>query len=49
MVAIASNTLRILTVDKLGELFNQTAIPLRYTVSHSIKHMKHIKQNNYFY
>uniref|UniRef100_A0A7S2F9J7 DNA damage-binding protein 1 n=1 Tax=Octactis speculum TaxID=3111310 RepID=A0A7S2F9J7_9STRA len=31
MVAIASNTLRILTVERLGEVFNQTNIPLRYT------------------
>lgn len=31
IVAVAGNTLRILTVDNLGSMFNQTAIPLRYT------------------
>eukprot|EP01038_Epipyxis_sp_PR26KG_P011576 gene11576-15501_t len=31
IVAVAGNTLRIFTIDNLGELFNQTTIPLRYT------------------
>lgn len=31
IVAIASNTLRIITVDNLGAMFNQTIHPLRYT------------------
>jgi len=31
LVCIASNTLRILTTDRLGELFNQQIIPVRYT------------------
>ncbi|KAI8334128.1 CPSF A subunit region-domain-containing protein [Blakeslea trispora] len=31
VVAIAGNTLRIFTVEKLGNIFNQIAIPLKYT------------------
>lgn len=31
IVAIAGNTLRIVTVDNLGAMFNQTVYPLRYT------------------
>ena len=31
LVAISGNTLRVLTVDRLGELFNATSVPLRYT------------------
>ena len=31
VVAIAGNTLRIITVDNLGAMFNQTAYPLHYT------------------
>lgn len=31
IVAIASNTLRIITVDNLGAMFNQTVHPLKYT------------------
>jgi splicing factor 3B subunit 3 len=31
IVAIAANTLRIITVDNLGAMFNQTIHPLRYT------------------
>jgi splicing factor 3B subunit 3 len=31
IVAIAGNTLRIITVDNLGEMFNQTTHALRYT------------------
>ena len=31
IVAVAGNTLRILTVNNLGAMFNQTSVPLRYT------------------
>ncbi len=31
LVAIASNTLRILSLDKLGDAFNAETLPLRYT------------------
>ncbi|TPX37863.1 hypothetical protein SeLEV6574_g07842 [Synchytrium endobioticum] len=31
IVAIAQNTLRILTVEKLGHVFNQSVVPLSYT------------------
>ena len=31
LVAVSSNTLRILSLDKLGENFNAEAMPLRYT------------------
>ncbi|KAI8984496.1 CPSF A subunit region-domain-containing protein [Mycotypha africana] len=31
VVAVAGNTLRIFTIEKLGNIFNQIAIPLRYT------------------
>ncbi|GAU95977.1 hypothetical protein RvY_07491 [Ramazzottius varieornatus] len=31
IVAIATNTLRILALDKLGTVFNETVVPLRYT------------------
>ena len=31
LVAISENTLRIVTLERLGELFNQTVVPLRYT------------------
>jgi len=31
LVAVADNTLRIITIDNLGAIFNQTALPLRYT------------------
>eukprot|EP01036_Dinobryon_divergens_P028945 gene28945-37971_t len=31
IVAVAGNTLRIITVDNLGALFNQVVFPLRYT------------------
>jgi splicing factor 3B subunit 3 len=30
-VAVAGNTLRIVSIDNLGAMYNQTAIPLRYT------------------
>jgi len=31
LVSISKNTLRIITLEKLGEMFNQTVYPLRYT------------------
>eukprot|EP00343_Euplotes_focardii_P010237 CAMPEP_0205827222 /NCGR_PEP_ID=MMETSP0206-20130828/31278_1 /ASSEMBLY_ACC=CAM_ASM_000279 /TAXON_ID=36767 /ORGANISM="Euplotes focardii, Strain TN1" /LENGTH=178 /DNA_ID=CAMNT_0053127915 /DNA_START=137 /DNA_END=669 /DNA_ORIENTATION=+ len=31
IVCISGNTLRIVILEKLGELFNQTVLPLRYT------------------
>lgn len=31
LVAVAGNTLRIVTIDNLGAMYNQTALPLRYT------------------
>jgi len=31
MVCVAGNTLRILMNERLGEMFNQTVVPLRYT------------------
>ena len=31
IVAVAENTLRILAVDNLGAMYNQTGVPLRYT------------------
>ncbi|CAO0802797.1 unnamed protein product [Mucor circinelloides] len=31
VVAVAGNTLRIFTVEKLGNIFNQVSIPLKYT------------------
>jgi len=31
VVCISGKTLRIMTLDKLGELFNQSSLPLRYT------------------
>ena len=31
IVAVAGNTLRILSLDKLGDAFNAEAVPLRYT------------------
>ncbi|GJR29958.1 splicing factor 3B subunit 3-like protein [Tanacetum coccineum] len=30
-VAVAGDTLRVLTIDKIGETFNETCVPLRYT------------------
>lgn len=30
-MAVAGNTLRIVTIDNLGAMYNQTSIPLRYT------------------
>lgn len=31
IVGISSHTLRIITPERLGEMFNQTVIPLRYS------------------
>ncbi|KAK1571910.1 hypothetical protein Q3G72_024778 [Acer saccharum] len=31
VVAVAGNALRVFTIERLGETFNETAIPLRYT------------------
>lgn len=31
MVAVTGSTLRVFTVERLGQLFNQTVVPLRYT------------------
>ena len=31
MVAVSGDALRIFTIERLGETFGQTAIPLRYT------------------
>lgn len=41
VVAISGNTLRIVTVERLGELFNQTVIPLRYTPRKMLVHPDH--------
>lgn len=30
-VAVVKSSLRILTLERLGETFNQTSVPLRYT------------------
>ena len=38
MVAIASNTLRILALEKLGAVFNQTSFPLEYTPRKYVVH-----------
>lgn len=38
IVAIAGNLLRIVTIDRLGELFNQSVVPLRYTPRKMIVH-----------
>ena len=38
VVAIAGNTLRILTIERLGQLFNQQQIPLRYTPRRMVVH-----------
>ena len=38
IVAIAGNTLRIITLDKLGETFNQIETPLRYTPRRFVIH-----------
>lgn len=38
IVAISSNTLRIFTIERLGEMFNQTVIPLLHTPRKCIIH-----------
>lgn len=38
IVAIAGNTLRIITLERLGEMFNQTETPLRYTPRKFVVH-----------
>lgn len=38
IVAISSATLRIITLDKLGEMFNQIETPLRYTPRRFVLH-----------
>ncbi|KAI9277669.1 CPSF A subunit region-domain-containing protein [Umbelopsis sp. AD052] len=38
VVAVAKNTLRIFTIDKLGVVFNQSIIPLTYTPRRFILH-----------
>jgi splicing factor 3B subunit 3 len=38
MVCISGNTLRIIALERLGELFNQTTLPLRYTPRKFIIH-----------
>ncbi|KAG2186047.1 hypothetical protein INT43_002485 [Umbelopsis isabellina] len=38
VVAVAKNTLRIFTIDKLGVVFNQSIIPLSYTPRRFILH-----------
>ncbi|KAK9701194.1 pre-mRNA-splicing factor rse1, partial [Basidiobolus ranarum] len=38
IVAISANTLRILTVEKLGDVFNQLSIPLQYTPRRFVVH-----------
>jgi splicing factor 3B subunit 3 len=38
IVAISTNTLRIITLDKLGEMFNQIETPLRYTPRRFVIH-----------
>jgi splicing factor 3B subunit 3 len=38
LVAIASNTLRILSLDKLGDTFNADTVPLRYTPRRMAQH-----------
>uniref|UniRef100_A0A7S0PY64 DNA damage-binding protein 1 n=1 Tax=Coccolithus braarudii TaxID=221442 RepID=A0A7S0PY64_9EUKA len=38
LVAIASTTLRILALEKLGDTFNSDSMPLRYTPRHLVRH-----------
>ncbi len=40
-VAVAKNTLRILTLERLGETFNQQSCPLRYTPRKFVIHPEH--------
>lgn len=45
MVAISANTLRIFVLEQLGELFNQTVLPLTYTP----RKLEINPQNNHLY
>jgi len=36
IVSVSTNTLRIVTLERLGEMFNQTTYPLRYTPRHFV-------------
>jgi splicing factor 3B subunit 3 len=38
IVGIAGTTLRIISIEKLGQLFNQTIVPLRYTPRKLVVH-----------
>ncbi|KAF3786388.1 Splicing factor 3B subunit 3 [Nymphaea thermarum] len=40
VVAVAGDALRVFTVERLGETFNETAIPLRYTPRKFVLHPK---------
>ena len=37
VVAIAGNTLRIISPERLGDIFNQTVVPLRYSPKKMVK------------
>lgn len=38
VVAVSGNTLRIFTIERLGEMFNQTEVPLLYTPRRMVVH-----------
>jgi splicing factor 3B subunit 3 len=38
VVAVAKDALRVFTIERLGETFNQTVVPLRYTPRKFILH-----------
>ncbi|KAK3409052.1 spliceosome-associated protein 130 A [Eucalyptus grandis] len=40
VVAVAGDALRVFTIERLGETFNETAIPLRYTPRKFVFHKK---------
>ena len=40
VVAVAGDALRVFTIERLGETFNQTVMPLRYTPRKFILHPK---------
>lgn len=40
VVAVAGNALRVFTIERLGETFNETVIPLRYTPRKFVLHPK---------
>ena len=44
-MAVAKSTLRILTLERLGETFNQQSCPLRYTPRKFIIHPEHKVQS----